>query len=107
MIAGIFHQGSGLGDQLHRYVTVRTLAEEKGYDWGIINPQEFKGRSFMDIDYGLSYKKVPFDPFFLQKKMLEMHKEQTSEAMTRRLTLSKTIPLLMGPLRTLNTGDIT
>lgn len=47
MLAGIFHQGSGLGDQLMRYVTVRTLAESRGWDWGMFG--EFKGKSFMDI----------------------------------------------------------
>lgn len=36
MIAGIFHEGSGLGDMLFRYITVRTLAEEKfSGKWGM------------------------------------------------------------------------
>lgn len=59
MIAGYFHQGSGLGDQLFRYITTRTLALDKGYDFGMIyNPDGsgkeagFKGGSFMEIDYG-------------------------------------------------------
>src|SRR5438105_3580127 len=45
MIAGIFHAGSGLGDQLHRYITVRTLAESKGYEWGMDGV--FKGKFFL------------------------------------------------------------
>lgn len=52
MIAGIFHQGSGLGDQLHRYITVRTLAEKKGYYWTMLQSSEFKGKDFMDIEMG-------------------------------------------------------
>lgn len=52
MIGGIFHEGSGLGDQLMRYITVRTLAEEKGYEWGMIG--NFKGISFMKIDTGIT-----------------------------------------------------
>ena len=48
MIAGIFHEGSGLGDQLFRYITVRTVAQDKGYDWGMINPENFKGEGWMD-----------------------------------------------------------
>lgn len=52
MIAGIFHEGSGLGDQLHRYITTRCLAEDKSYRWGILQPQNFKGSSFMNIDIG-------------------------------------------------------
>jgi hypothetical protein len=52
MIAGIFHQGSGLGDQLMRYITVRTLAEEKGFKWGMCNQQNFKGDFFIDFNRG-------------------------------------------------------
>lgn len=59
MIAGIFHEGSGLGDQLFRYITVRTLAEQKGYKWGMLNHLNFKGTDFMkpalfggDIEWG-------------------------------------------------------
>lgn len=59
MIAGIFHEGSGLGDQLFRYITVRTLAEKKGYDWCMLNNRQypetnFKGDGFLQIDYASS-----------------------------------------------------
>lgn len=50
MLAGIFHEGSGLGDQLFRYITVRTLAEEKGYEWGMLG-EDFKGEGFLDIPF--------------------------------------------------------
>jgi len=49
MLGGILHEGSGLGDQLFRYITVRTLAEEKGYLWGMLYPENYKGDSFMSI----------------------------------------------------------
>lgn len=60
MISGIFHQGSGLGNQLFRYITVRTLAKDKGYDWGFtwlsdgerVEGRGFKGEDFMSLDYG-------------------------------------------------------
>lgn len=52
MISAFFHEGSGLGDQLFRYITLRTIAEEKGYTWGMLRPEIFKGKSFMDIDFG-------------------------------------------------------
>lgn len=54
MIAGIFHQGSGLGNQLFRYVATRVLALDKGYDWGMLWPENFKAISFMDIDIRLA-----------------------------------------------------
>lgn len=57
MIIGIFHQGSGLGNQLHRYVATRVRAADLGVDWGMMfNPDGsgketgFKGKSFMNID---------------------------------------------------------
>lgn len=62
MIAGIYHQGSGLGNQLFRYITTRCLATDKGYEWGMLvnnndpsKVRNFKGSSFMGGDfYGLN-----------------------------------------------------
>lgn len=56
MIAGILHKGSGLGNQLFRYIATRVLAEDKGYEFGIVNPEGFKGKSFIDLNMG---KEVP------------------------------------------------
>lgn len=60
MIAGIFHKGSGLGNQLHRYVMTRVLALDKGYDFSMVAPELFKGKDFMKLDMGkdskLSYR---------------------------------------------------
>lgn len=52
MIAGIFHKGSGIGNQLFRYITTRTLALDKGYEFGMVAPELFKGASFMNLDMG-------------------------------------------------------
>ena len=52
MIAGIFHEGSGLGNQLHRYVATRVLTLDKGYSFGMVAPGNFKGASFINIDMG-------------------------------------------------------
>jgi hypothetical protein len=70
MIIGKFHEGSGLGNQLHRYVMTRVLALDKGYDFGIINPHLFKGASFMNLDMG---KKVTDKTWwsFEEKKVVE------------------------------------
>ncbi len=56
MISGIFHPGSGLGNMLHRYVATRVLALDKGYDFSMVAPENFKGSSFMNLDMG---KKAP------------------------------------------------
>lgn len=52
MIAGIFHQGSGLGNQLHRYVATRCIALDRGYEFGMLNSELFKGRDFMNLKMG-------------------------------------------------------
>jgi len=52
MIVGIFHQGSGLGNQLFRYIATRVKAEELGVPFGMVNPGSFKGAEFMQLDMG-------------------------------------------------------
>lgn len=56
MIFGIIHQGSGLGNQLHRYVATRVLALDKGYDYGFVAPELFKGLSFMKPQMGTVFE---------------------------------------------------
>lgn len=56
MIAGIFHKGSGLGNQLHRYIATRVLALDKGYEFGMVAPELFKGKDFMNLDMGRDTK---------------------------------------------------
>lgn len=72
MIAGLFHQGSGLGNQLHRYVATRVLALDKGYDFAMLNQHMFKGYSFLDLEMGDEKKALgtPTQPF-TEKKITE------------------------------------
>ena len=59
MIGTEFVKGYGLGNQLFFYVVTRCMAEEKGVNFGFINPGQVgnvfhsnKGMYFMDIDLG-------------------------------------------------------
>lgn len=52
MISGIFHKGSGLGNQLHRYVGTKVIALDRGESHGMVAPELFKGSSFMNLDFG-------------------------------------------------------
>lgn len=61
MIASIFHSGSGLGNQLHRYVIARVTAIDKGYEFGMIYPENFKGSSFMSLDMGVPVKELLYE----------------------------------------------
>lgn len=59
MIFGILHSGSGLGNQLARYVMTRVKALDMGVDFGMVCPENFKGSSlFMNLDMG---KPFPFN----------------------------------------------
>lgn len=58
MLASIFHEGSGLGNQLHSYVMTRVLALDKGLNFGMIQPELFKGHSFMKLDMGVEVKNL-------------------------------------------------
>lgn len=52
MIVTEIYNGQGLGNQLACYVTTRVVALDKGYKFGVINPQKFKCLDFMDLDFG-------------------------------------------------------
>jgi len=52
MVIGIIHSGSGAGDQLFTYILTRVTALEKGYDFGFVGIENFKGFSFMNLDWG-------------------------------------------------------
>lgn len=52
MIVGKIYPSSGCGDQLFRYITTRTLALDKGLDFGFIGKENFKGKDFMQLDWG-------------------------------------------------------
>lgn len=58
------HRGSGLGNQLHRYVAVRTLALDKGYDFGMVASELFKGKDFMNLDMGSNFSFNDREIFF-------------------------------------------
>jgi hypothetical protein len=74
MIVGIFHTGSGLGNQLHRYVASRVLAENKGLKHGMVIPAHwnFKGDGFINLrdTFVYTYEPVEFSKF-QEKKIVE------------------------------------
>ena len=52
MICTEFYDGQGLGNQLWLYVNTRTRAADMNVDFGIKNPEKFKGFDFMQLDFG-------------------------------------------------------
>ncbi len=68
MIAGIFYQGSGLGNQLARYIFTRVKAKDLNIDFGMIDSHLFKGSSFMDLDMGVPVKNLLYE--FNEEKVI-------------------------------------
>lgn len=75
IIATELLKGQGLGNQLFCYVTVRSLAYAKGYDFAILNRAIFannihsnKGMYFMDIDCGLDVPKESFETVYHERE---------------------------------------
>jgi len=52
MIVTEIYKGQGLGNQLWCYVTTRVIAKDKGYDFGIQSPENFKCNNFLNLDFG-------------------------------------------------------
>lgn len=52
MIVTELYNGQGLGNQLWCYVVTRCLALDKGYEFGIMCPERFKGAEFLQLDFG-------------------------------------------------------
>ena len=52
MIITEMYKGQGLGNQLWCYVTTRVIAKDKGYDFGIKSPENFKGGECFELDFG-------------------------------------------------------
>ena len=51
MIYGLIHPGSGIGNQLHRYLMTRVLAEDTKSKWGMVG-QEYWKANFIKCDLG-------------------------------------------------------
>lgn len=63
MISSYFHQGSGIGNQLHRYIMARVLALDNEWEFGMIHPENFKGSSFMHLNMGLPVTGIKHEYF--------------------------------------------
>ena len=46
------YNGQGLGNQLACYVTTRSIALDKSYDFGIMHPEKFKCLEFINLNFG-------------------------------------------------------
>ncbi len=82
MIGTEFIPGFGLGNQLLLFITARSIADQKGCEFGCVNPAQVgnvfhsqKGMYFMDIDLGkeiLPEEKTQYTLFYEQDDRLYM-----------------------------------
>lgn len=54
MVIGLWHKGSGLGDQLFCYLAARIAAQRLGVSFGMVG--DFKGKDFITLDKGIQTK---------------------------------------------------
>lgn len=66
MISNKLYDGQGLGNQLWNYALTRIIADKNQCDFSILGKENFKGRDFMDIDFGLNEAKSNF--YYKEKK---------------------------------------
>ena len=66
MIYGYLHQGSGVGNQLHRYIATRIKALDLGVDYRMVyvpdnsgKISDFKCQSFMQFDKSKIITEIP------------------------------------------------
>lgn len=52
MIITELYNGQGLGNQLWCYFVTRVIAEKNGYEFGIMSKEKFKGKKFLELDFG-------------------------------------------------------
>jgi hypothetical protein len=55
-IATELWDGQGLGNQLWAYATTRSIALHRNLDFAILGKERFKGRNFIEIDFGKELK---------------------------------------------------
>ena len=84
MLVTPFYNGQGLGNQLANYVSVRYLALDKGFQFGVWRPEQFKGKNFMKLDMGElvlggDYSVEGREPEMLPDGMEHWYKEETSD----------------------------
>jgi hypothetical protein len=52
VIGAEFYKGQGFGNQLWIYASVRSIAEKHGYEFGFLGTKNFKGKAFLNLDFG-------------------------------------------------------
>lgn len=92
MIITEFYNGQGLGNQLWCYFVTKTIAKLNNYKFGIMSPHKFKGKEFMQLDFGESviggFGPEGGPPNILPNSITNYYKEKTEHHPISRLDIS-------------------
>lgn len=99
MIVNELHDGQGLGNQLWNYALLRIITKKRGNNFFIMGKSRFKGKTFMDIDFG----EEPTDGSL---NTLGLYKERVEYLSGTDIDISRTDPQLLEiPLHTKFEGN--
>ena len=65
MIVNELYDGQGLGNQLWNYALTRIISDKQGFEFAITGKEHFKGREFMDLDFGSEI--ASFENYYKEK----------------------------------------
>lgn len=86
MITTEFYEGQGLGNQLWVYAVLRAIAKSNGASFGIQSKHRFKGRDFINLDFGdkvfgisgkfpNKMKPLGIDKVFFEKRIIHKYEQ--------------------------------
>ncbi len=106
MICNELYDGQGLGNQLWNYAVARVIAHKKNSPFSILGREHFKGKEFLDIDFGVrltgGYSPEGGPPWSLPKGIQRYYRERKEDLVSRaNMDMSRTDPGLFAI--TLNT----
>jgi len=71
MITTTLHEGSGMANQIWNYVVTRTIATDRNLDFGIFGKENWKGRGFINLDFGKTPNPLnPITNFYEEKRVM-------------------------------------
>lgn len=92
IVATELYDGQGLGNQLWVYAVTRVAAQRTGQQFAILGADRFKGRSFLNLDFGVEISKgisLPGGPPLILPKGIEYHlQEQRSKVQVDGMDVS-------------------
>jgi hypothetical protein len=116
MIGTYLYNGQGLGNQLWSYYTLRLLAIMNNCDFALLGSEAFKGKSFIDLDTGVSCnhpkRNQPcnelfslFENYYEEPQLLHLKEYCDTRSFDKNLLLVEKNTLIDGYFQSENLGN--